>query len=58
MIKEDNLGDTNKLYLTLHEVDSFYPKEVQRGRRQEALIGQRIRNKERQIENIWLAGAL
>ena len=24
MIEEDNLGDTNKLYLALHEVDSLH----------------------------------
>lgn len=28
MIKEDNLGDKNKLYLTLHEADSLHTQEL------------------------------
>ena len=32
MIKEDNLGDTNKLYLTVYEVGSFSVSwELQKG---------------------------
>ena len=44
MIKEDNLSDTNKLYLTLHEVGSFYPKKCTKG--QKAGSSDRIKNKE------------
>lgn len=31
MIKEDNLGDTNKLYLTLYEVGNLFFVELQNG---------------------------
>ena len=44
MIKEDNLGDTNKPYLTLHKVDSFYPKKCKKG--QKAGSSDRIKKKE------------
>lgn len=46
MIKEDNLGDTNKL-LTLHEADSP-PLGWKWGRRQESVY--RIKNKEQRRE--------
>ena len=36
MITEDNLGDANKLYITLHEVDSFFVDNCK--------IGQKARN--------------
>lgn len=42
MIKEGNLGDTNKLYVTLHKVYSL-ERITERGRRQEAFY--RIKNK-------------
>ena len=45
MIKEDNLGDINKIYLTLPEAVSF-PRTAKWDRRQEVLIGSRIKSKE------------
>lgn len=39
ILKEDNFGDTNEFYLTLHKENS------KMGRRQEAFIGERVYNK-------------
>lgn len=44
MIKEDNLGITNKLYLALHEVDSFHSKSCKMGQKKGNF--DRIKNKE------------
>lgn len=55
MIK-DNLGDTNKLYLTLNEVSIF----IWTTAKWKVKSFYRIKNKEqkkRKIENNWLAGA-
>lgn len=37
MVKEDNLGGTNKVYSALHEADSLYLETCKMGGRQEAL---------------------
>ena len=44
MSKDDNLGDTNKPYLTLHEVDSLLLENCKMG--QKAGSFYRIKNKE------------
>lgn len=53
MVKEDSLGDPGKLQCFMKQAVSF--PEVQRtsewGRRQAALMGERIRNKEETMEN-------
>lgn len=46
MIKEDNLGYTNKLHLTLHKVDSLYLENSESGDKVVSFIEERIRNKE------------
>lgn len=48
MIEEDNLGDTNKLYLILHEVDSLLLENCKMG--QKARSFYRMKNKEQGIE--------
>ena len=44
MIKENNLGDTNKLYLTFHEADSLHSENCKM--RQKAGSFYRIKKKE------------
>ena len=58
MIKEDNLGNTNKLYLTLHEVDGLILENWKMGWKAGSFY--RIRKKKtrkRKTGNIWLSGA-
>lgn len=43
MIKEDTSGDTNKLYWTLHEVESLYSEDCKMGT---AKLGWKVKNKE------------
>ena len=49
MIKEDNLGDINKLYLTLHEVDSLFSENCKMAEKAGSFY--RIKNKEQEREN-------
>ena len=44
MIKEDNLGDTNKLYLILHEADGLHLENCKMGQKAGGFY--RIENKE------------
>lgn len=47
VIKEDNLGDTNKLYLTLHEVDKFHLENCKMGLKERKMYRlKKIKNKE------------
>ena len=56
MIKEDSLGDTNKLYLTLHEVYSLLLENCKMGWKAEGFY--RVKNKEQGTEKLkvseWL----
>lgn len=53
MTKENNSGDANKLYLTLHEVDSLILENCKTGKKATSFC--RIKNKEQEDKNIyWL----
>ena len=49
MIKEDNLGDTSKLYLTLHETSNLFLEHHEMGQKAGSLY--RIKNKGEQNRN-------
>lgn len=48
MSKEDNLGDTNTIYITLHETDS---EKCKMGQKEGGF--HRIKNQAREKETIW-----
>lgn len=53
MIKEDNLGETSKLYLRLHEVDSFLLESYKMGQKARSFYKRKKKRiRMRQIENI------
>ena len=58
MIKEENLGDTNKLYLTLHEADGILLEKCKMEWKARSVY--RVENKEqgRKKQNIWLTEAI
>ena len=51
MIKEDNLGDTNKFHLTLHEAESLHLDNSKMAGRQEDSFIYKIKNKEKEKRN-------
>ena len=56
--EKDNLGDTNKCYLTLHEVDSLLSENYKMGWKAGNFHSIKYEEQGREMENIWLAGAI
>lgn len=52
MIKGNSLGDTNKLYLTLHEAGGLHAKNFKTGWEAKSFVSINKRTSKRQIENV------
>lgn len=58
-LMKNNIGDTNKLYVTLHEMDCLLLENCQMGGEGRKLLEDKEwKTRKREIENIWLAGAM